>query len=84
MFEIDEYWIRFMESPIAILEEYGVSMRTINSLEANYGIYIKHIQCVELDDLMKCSNIGPVHNARLRKGLRAFYQSVQEGKVNGI
>lgn len=83
MFQVDRVWIDFMESPVAALEDYGLSLRAINCIEENFGIYIKYIRYADEAELAKTMNLGVKQRKSLKIALEQYYSDLKRGR-NGL
>jgi len=79
MFAVDQAWTEFLDSPIVLLEEYGLPLRTINLLEDRIGIYIRDLQAVSEEELVqRCRLMNLTQRQELRTSLLACYRDLRE------
>lgn len=82
---LKEEWIEFMESPIAVLEDYGLPLRAINRIEEKWGIYIKDIQMMDEAAFRELPDMGDVFLKALKASLNLYLIEIREHrKINGI
>jgi len=85
MFAVDQAWTEFLNSPIVLLEEYGLPLRTINLLEDRIGIYIRDLQAVSEEELVqRCRLMNLTQRQELRTSLLACYRAIQENQPDGL
>jgi len=61
-----------LNTPLAELELYGMSVREINALDELGCIYIKDLEGVEASDLLEVPNIGTSLTYNTQQSLRRF------------
>jgi hypothetical protein len=72
-----EVWEKFLETPLAVLEEHGLDQRAINALEVRYGLYIGSIQHLQEKEIFKTlPGISFVMAGRLKGALSSYYRQL--------
>ena len=62
-----------LNTPLAELELYGMSIREINALETELDcMYVKDLEGVEVSDLLAIDNIGKTLAANTQRALQNF------------
>jgi len=61
---------KFLDTPLAELEEYGVLVRTIGRLESGIGaVYVGDLRGIGAERLEQIRGLGPKELGKLRNGL---------------
>lgn len=79
--ENEDLWLRFLDSPIAELEPFGLDIKFIGCLEAEFGLYIKDLQHQRSDDLLRLRNLGQKSAIRVSNALAAYWKDLQRDAV---
>ncbi len=71
---------RFLNTPIAVLEQYGVDIRTINYLEDQYGIYVEGLAGVSPQDILDIDGVAETQLYRLIRAMKKLKMETRSKK----
>lgn len=69
----------FADTPIAALEDYGLSYRLIELLEKHCGLYVKSLSGLTAKDLQRFRNLGPKQVSDVRTSLALLLVDIEKG-----
>lgn len=73
----EDVWTTFKSLPIAALEDYGITCRTVALLEQRYGIYIGGMQAATREDLLRIPQVAKKEAGKIQDALRLLLQEVE-------
>lgn len=73
----------FLDYPIARLEEWGVNPVTVSALQREYGLFLRGLQAVKAEELLKVTGIGPKTMGQVVEALHRVWVYLEGGKDDG-